>query len=73
MNFRMLSDLIILQSKVEAKDAKINELTNEIKELQDWERDMHEFLDEKNKDIAALHRQLRDVTEKLSKAEAYGG
>jgi len=71
MNFRMLSDLIILQSKVEAKDAKINELTNEIKELQDWERDMHEFLDEKNKDIASLHRQLREVTENLSKLVSY--
>ena len=71
MNFRMLSDLIILQSKVEAKDAKINELLNEIKELQDWERDMHEFLDEKNKDIADLDRQLREVTENLAKLVSY--
>ena len=58
MNFRMLSDLIMLQSKVEAKDTTIAELTNEVKELGYYERDLHEILDEKNKDIASLHRQL---------------
>ena len=71
MNFRMLSDIIILQSKVEAKDAKINELLNEIRELDNYERDMREILDEKNKDIASLHRQLREALEKRSKSEAW--
>ena len=71
MNFRMLSDIIVLQSKVEARDATIAEMSNEIKELQDWERDMHEILDEKNKDIADLDRQLREVTENLAKLVSY--
>ena len=73
MNFRMLSDIIMLQSKVEARDATIAEVSNEIRELQDWERDMHEILDEKNKDIADLHRELREVKENLSKSEAWNG
>ena len=73
MSFRMLSDIMQLQGKVEAKDAKINELTNEIKELNNYERDIHEILDEKNKDIADLHRELREVKEKLSKLEAWHG
>ena len=71
MNFRILSDIIILQSKVEARDATIAEMSNEIKELQDWERDMHEILDEKNKDIADLQQQLREVTENLAKLVSY--
>ena len=71
MNFRMLSDIIMLQSKVEARDATIAEMSNEIRELEDWERDMHEILDEKNKDIADLHRELREVKEKLSKLESW--
>ena len=57
MNFRMLSDIIVLQSKVEAREATIAEMSNEIRELQDWERDMHEILDEKNKHIADLQQQ----------------
>ena len=71
MNFRMLSDIIILQSKVEARDATIAEMSNEIRELQDWERDMHEILDEKNKDIADLHQQLREAEENISKLVSY--
>ena len=71
MNFRMLSDIIILQSKVEERDSKIAELLNEIKELSNWERDMHEILDEKNKDIADLHRESREVKENLSKLVSY--
>ena len=71
MNFRMLSDIIVLQSKVEARDATIAEMSNEIRELQDCERDMHEILDEKNKDIADLDRQLREVTENLAKLVSY--
>ena len=73
MNFRMLSDIIVLQSKVEARDATIAEMSNEIRELQDWERDMHEILDEKNKDIADLAQELREVKEKLSKLESWSG
>ena len=71
MNFRMLSDIIVLQSKVEARDATIAEMSNEIRELQDWERDMHEILDEKNKDIADLHQQLREAEENISKLVSY--
>jgi len=67
----MLSDVIGLQNKVEAKDVEIHQLTNEVKELENWSRDMHEILDEKNKDIASLHRQLREVKEKLSKLVSY--
>ena len=49
------------------------ELLNEIKELDNWERDIHEILDEKNKDIADLAQELREVKEKLSKLEAWHG
>tara|TARA_R110002051_G_C8670211_1_gene490303 strand:- start:767 stop:1003 length:237 start_codon:yes stop_codon:yes gene_type:complete len=73
MNFRMLSDIIQLQGKVEAKDAKIIELLNDIRQLEDWERDIHGFLDEKNKDIADLAQELREVKEKLSKLESWSG
>ena len=73
MNFRMLYDIIQLQGKVEAKDAKIIELLNEVKELGYYERDLHEILDEKNKDIADLAQELREVKEKLSKSEAWNG
>jgi len=41
--------------------------------LNNYERDIHEILDEKNKDIADLHRELREVKEKLSKLEAWHG
>ena len=71
MNFRMLSDIIILQSKVEEKDSKISELLNEIRELDNYERDMREILDEKNKDIADLAQELREVKENLSKLVSY--
>ena len=71
MNFRMLSDIIVLQSKVEARDATIAEMSNEIRELSNWERDMHEILDEKNKDIADLHQQLREAEENISKLVSY--
>ena len=73
MNFRMLYDIIQLQGKVEAKDAKIIELLNEVKELGYYERDLHEILDEKNKDIADLAQELREVKEKLSKLESWSG
>ena len=73
MNFRMVSDIIILQSKVEEKDSKIAELLNEIRELYNYERYMREILDEKNKDIADLAQELREVKEKLSKLEAWHG
>ena len=71
MNFRMLSDIIMLQSKVEERDSKIIELLNEIRELSNWERDIHEILDEKNKDIADLHQQLREAEENISKLVSY--
>ena len=71
MNFRMLSDIIMLQSKVEERDSKIAELLNEIRELSNWERDIHEILDEKNKDIADLHQQLREAEENISKLVSY--
>ena len=73
MNFRMLYDIMQLQNSVEAKDATIAELTNEVNSLNDYERHLHECLDEKNKDIADLHRELREARETLSKLEAYGG
>ena len=71
MNFRMLSDIIMLQSKVEERDSKIIELLNEIRELSNWERDIHEILDEKNKAIADLHQQLREAEENISKLVSY--
>ena len=71
MNFRMLSDIIVLQSKVEERDSKITELLSEIRDLNNYERDLHEILDEKNKDIADLHQQLREAEENISKLVSY--
>ena len=70
-HFKLLYNISTLQSKVKEKDSKIAELLNEIRELYNYERYMREILDEKNKDIASLHRQLREVIEKLSKSEAW--
>ena len=72
MNFRMLYDIMQLQNSVEAKDATIAELTNEVNNLNDYERHLHECLDEKNKDIAGLSQELREARETLSKLETWG-
>ena len=72
MNFRMLYDIMQLQNSVEAKDATIAELTNEVNNLNDYERHLQECLDEKNKDVAALAQELRETKEKLSKLETWG-
>jgi|TARA_R110002096_G_scaffold400801_1_gene597502 peptidoglycan hydrolase CwlO-like protein len=73
MNFRMLYDIMQLQNSVEAKDATIAELTNDVNSLGDCWRQLHECLDEKNKDIADLAQELRETKEKLSKSEAWNG
>jgi len=73
MNEKMFRYYIVLESRVKESVLTIDEMSYNIRNLEDHQRDMHEILDEKNKDIADLHRELREVKEKLSKLEAWSG
>ena len=68
-NIKLLNKI----KELEAKDATISELHNEIKDLNSYETHLQECLDEKNKDVADLAQELREVKEKLSKSEAWNG
>ena len=69
MNEKMFRDYIVLESRVKESNLTIDEMSYNIRNLEDQQRDLYELLDEKNKDIADLHRQLREVKEKLMKSE----
>ena len=73
MNEKMFRDYIVLESRVKESNLTISEMSYNIKNLEDHQRDLYELLDEKNKDIADLHQQLREVKEKLMKSESYNG
>ena len=73
MNEKMFRDYIVLESRVKESVLTIDEMSYNIRNLEDHQRDLYEILDEKNKDIADLHRQLREVKEKLSKLESWSG
>ena len=73
MDEKMFRDYIVLESRVKESNLTIDEMSYNIRNLEDHQRDLYEILDEKNKDIADLHRQLREVKEKLSKLESWSG
>ena len=73
MNFRMLSDIIELEGMLKVSSQTVGELCFDNSHLADENRDLRELLDEKNKDIADLAQELREVKEKLSKLEAWHG
>ena len=70
MDEKMFRDYIVLESKLKESVLTISEMSYNIRNLEDHQRDLYEILDEKNKDIADLHRQLREVKEKLMKSES---
>ena len=69
MNEKMFRDYIVLESRGKESNLTIDEMSYNIRNLEDHQRDLYELLDEKNKDIADLHRQLREVKEKLMKTD----
>ena len=73
MNEKMFRDYIVLESRVKESNLTIDEMSYNIRNLEDHQRDLYELLDEKNKDIADLQQQLREVKEKLMKSEGYNG
>jgi len=73
MDEKMFRDYIVLESRVKESNLTIDEMSYNIRNLEDHQRDLYEILDEKNKDIADLHQQLREVKEKLMKSEGWVG
>ncbi len=71
MNEKMFRDYIVLESRVKESNLTIDEMSYNIRNLEDHQRDLYELLDEKNKDIADLAQELREVKEKLMKLRAY--
>ena len=71
MDEKMFRDYIVLESRVKESNLTISEMSYDIRNLEDHQRDLYELLDEKNKDIADLAQQLREVKEKLMKSESY--
>ncbi len=71
MDEKMFRDYIVLESRVKESNLTIDEMSYNIRNLEDHQRDLYELLDEKNKDIADLAQELREVKEKLMKLRAY--
>jgi DNA gyrase/topoisomerase IV subunit A len=73
MDEKMFRDYIVLESRLKESNLTIDEMSYDLNNLENYQRDLLEIIDEKNKDIADLHRELREVKEKLSKSESYNG
>ena len=71
MDEKMFRDYIVLESRLKESNLTIDEMSYNIRNLEDHQRDLYELLDEKNKDIADLAQELREVKEKLMKLRAY--
>ena len=71
MDKKMFRDYIVLESRVKESNLTIDEMSYNIRNLEDHQRDLYEILDEKNKDIADLHQQLREAEENISKLVSY--
>ncbi len=71
MDEKMFRDYIVLESRLKESVLTISEMSYDIKNLENHQRDLYELLDEKNKDIADLAQELREVKEKLMKLRAY--
>ena len=71
MDEKMFRDYIVLESRVKESNLTIGEMSYDISNLENYQRDLLEIIDEKNKDIADLAQQLREVKEKLMKSESW--
>ena len=71
MNEKMFRDYIVLESRLKESVLTISEMSYDLNNLESYQRDLLEIIDEKNKDIADLAQQLREVKEKLMKSESY--
>ena len=71
MNEKMFRDYIVLESRLKESNLTISEMSYDISNLENYQRDLLEIIDEKNKDIADLAQQLREVKEKLMKSESW--
>jgi len=71
MDEKMFRDYIVLESKLKESNLTIGEMSYDISNLENYQRDLLEIIDEKNKDIADLAQQLREVKEKLMKSESW--
>ena len=69
MDEKMFRDYIVLESRVKESNLTIDEMSYNIRNLEDHQRDLYELLDEKNKDIADLHQQLREVKDPTNEVE----
>ena len=67
----MFRDYIVLESKLKESNLTISEMSYNLNNLENYQRDLLEIIDEKNKDIADLAQQLREVKEKLMKSESW--
>ena len=67
----MFRDYIVLESKLKESNLTISEMSYDLNNLESYQRDLLEIIDEKNKDIADLAQELREVKEKLMKLRAY--
>ena len=73
MDEKMFRDYIVLESRLKESNLTIDEMSYDLNNLENYQRDLLEIIDEKNKDIADLHQELREVKEKLMKLESYNG
>jgi len=71
MDEKMFRDYIVLESKLKESNLTISEMSYDLNNLESYQRDLLEIIDEKNKDIADLAQDLREVKEKLMKLRAY--
>jgi DNA gyrase/topoisomerase IV subunit A len=71
MDEKMFRDYIVLESRLKESVLTISEMSYDLNNLESYQRDLLEIIDEKNKDIADLAQELREVKEKLMKLRAY--
>ena len=71
MDEKMFRDYIVLESRVKESNLTISKMSYDLNNLESYQRDLLEIIDEKNKDIADLAQELREVKEKLMKSESY--
>ena len=71
MDEKMFRDYMELESLLRVSSQTIGEMSYDISNLENYQRDLLEIIDEKNKDIADLAQQLREVKEKLMKSESW--
>ena len=69
MDKKMFRDYLELQRMMKVSSQTIGEMAYDISNLENYQRDLLEILDEKNKDIADLHQRLREAEEKLMKTD----